>query len=62
MSWLTSRNLLIPSGEQETYLSQLTPHTDPPVGHFPRQNEVEVVWAQPQDAALGQLGDGGDDS
>lgn len=53
---------LVASGEQDTYLWELTPHADPPVGHFPRQNEEQIVWSQSQDAALGQFWDGADDS
>lgn len=44
---------LVASGEQDTYLGELTPHADPPVGHFPRQNEEQIVWSQSQGAALG---------
>ena len=45
-----------------SYLGQFTPHADASVGHFTGQDEEQVVWRQTQDARLGQLGDGGDDS
>lgn len=47
---------------RKSYLWQLTPHADPAVGHFTRQDEEQVVRSQSQDARLRQLGDGGDDS
>lgn len=42
-------------------LRQLAPHADAPVGHLAAHDEEQVVRRQPQDARLGQLGDGGDD-
>lgn len=40
------------------HLQQLAPHADSSVGDFSWQDEEQVIWGQPQDAGLGQLGDG----
>lgn len=46
---------------KKTDLRQLAPHADAAVGHLTAHDKEQVVWRQPEDARLGQLGDGGDD-